>query len=259
MFVPYLWKIESYVSYSTKNQIFNVFSLNVFFFFQASYGAQQYGPSSQFPPQQGQYPTSNTSRPLPSPSYPGQRMPGQQGQVQYPPGMPMGQYYKVCYATPFIHLSIFYNTLLLLRVRRGARAYLCMHCAKAGTDRSLVIFIAQQTTCYIPGAITNYIKLLLLFIILQQEPFNGQSTNFSGGGYSYGQGNGVCFQQYLCAKFDPVMYVKWVLQMFSLLHFAAFYSPPDPVTTPTPQSLETPHPLWPLEVVFLRTCRRTRM
>uniref|UniRef100_A0A8C4ELT1 Zinc finger, MIZ-type containing 1a n=1 Tax=Dicentrarchus labrax TaxID=13489 RepID=A0A8C4ELT1_DICLA len=84
---------------------------------EASYGGQQYGPNSQFPPQQGQYPTSNASRPLPSPNYPGQRMPGQQGQGQYPPGMPMGQYYK-------------------------------------------------------------------------QEPFNGQSTNFSGGGYSYGQGNG---------------------------------------------------------------------
>ncbi|XP_041804157.1 zinc finger MIZ domain-containing protein 1a isoform X1 [Chelmon rostratus] len=84
---------------------------------EASYGGQQYGPNSQFPPQQGQYPTSNTSRPLPSPNYPNQRMPGQQGQGQYPPGMPMGQYYK-------------------------------------------------------------------------QEPFNGQSTNFSGGGYSYGQGNG---------------------------------------------------------------------
>lgn len=63
---------------------------------------QQYGPNSQFPPQQGQYPTSNASRPLPSPNYPGQRMPGQQGQGQYPPGMPMGQYYKVCYATLFI-------------------------------------------------------------------------------------------------------------------------------------------------------------
>uniref|UniRef100_A0A3Q1HD04 SP-RING-type domain-containing protein n=1 Tax=Anabas testudineus TaxID=64144 RepID=A0A3Q1HD04_ANATE len=84
---------------------------------ESSYGGQQYGPNSQFPPQQGQYPTSNTSRPLPSPNYPGQRMPGQQGQGQYPQGMPMGQYYK-------------------------------------------------------------------------QEPFNGQSTNFSGGGYSYGQGNG---------------------------------------------------------------------
>uniref|UniRef100_A0A7N6AMX3 SP-RING-type domain-containing protein n=1 Tax=Anabas testudineus TaxID=64144 RepID=A0A7N6AMX3_ANATE len=89
---------------------------------ESSYGGQQYGPNSQFPPQQGQYPTSNTSRPLPSPNYPGQRMPGQQGQGQYPQGMPMGQYYKVCYTT--------------------------------------------------------------------QEPFNGQSTNFSGGGYSYGQGNG---------------------------------------------------------------------
>uniref|UniRef100_A0A3Q3QB08 SP-RING-type domain-containing protein n=1 Tax=Monopterus albus TaxID=43700 RepID=A0A3Q3QB08_MONAL len=82
---------------------------------EASYGGQQYGLNSQFPTQQGQYPTTNASRPLPSPNYPGQRMPGQQGQGQYPPGMPMGQYYK---------------------------------------------------------------------------PFNGQSTNFSGGGYSYGQGNG---------------------------------------------------------------------
>lgn len=62
--------------------------------FQASYGGQ-YGPNSQFPPQQGQYPATNTSRPLPSPNYTGQRMPGQQGQGQYPPGMPMGQYYKV--------------------------------------------------------------------------------------------------------------------------------------------------------------------
>ncbi|CAF98642.1 unnamed protein product, partial [Tetraodon nigroviridis] len=84
---------------------------------EAGYVGQQYGPNSQFPPQQGQYPPSNTSRPLPSPNYPGQRMPGQQGQGQYPPGMPMGQYYK-------------------------------------------------------------------------QESFNGQSTNFSGGGYSYSQGNG---------------------------------------------------------------------
>ncbi|XP_068424742.1 zinc finger MIZ domain-containing protein 1a isoform X3 [Clinocottus analis] len=84
---------------------------------EASYGGQQYGPNGQFPPQQGQYPTSNASRPLPSPNYPGQRMPGQQVQGQYPPGMPMSQYYK-------------------------------------------------------------------------QEPFNGQSTNFSGGGYAYGQGNG---------------------------------------------------------------------
>ncbi|XP_072293314.1 zinc finger MIZ domain-containing protein 1a isoform X6 [Eucyclogobius newberryi] len=81
------------------------------------YGGQQYGPNSQFPPQQAQYASSNVSRPLPSPNYPGQRMPGQQGQGQYPPGVPMGQYYK-------------------------------------------------------------------------PEPFNGQSNNFSGGGYSYGQGNG---------------------------------------------------------------------
>ncbi|KAM8852836.1 zinc finger MIZ domain-containing protein 1a isoform 4-T4 [Synchiropus picturatus] len=83
---------------------------------EGGYGAQ-YGPNGQFPPQQGQYPSSNSSRPLPSPNYPGQRMPGQQGQGQYPPGMPMSQYYK-------------------------------------------------------------------------QEAFNGQNNNFSGGGYSYGQGNG---------------------------------------------------------------------
>ncbi|XP_028325198.1 zinc finger MIZ domain-containing protein 1a isoform X2 [Gouania willdenowi] len=83
---------------------------------EGGYGGQQYGPNSQFQPQQGQYPPSNASRPLPSPNYPTQRMPVQQAQSQYPPGMPMGQYYK--------------------------------------------------------------------------EPFNGQSTTFSGGGYSYGQGSG---------------------------------------------------------------------
>lgn len=31
----------------------------------------------------------------------------------------------------------------------------------------------------------------MFFSLLQQESFNGQSNNFSGGGYSYGQGNGV--------------------------------------------------------------------
>lgn len=98
-----------HVSSSTKNTSLTCFSLT--FLFQASYGGQQYGPNSQFPPQQGQYPTSNASRPLPSPNYPGQRMPGQQGQGQYPPGMPMGQYYKVCYSTPFIHLSIFHTSM----------------------------------------------------------------------------------------------------------------------------------------------------
>uniref|UniRef100_A0A672I971 Zinc finger MIZ domain-containing protein 1-like n=1 Tax=Salarias fasciatus TaxID=181472 RepID=A0A672I971_SALFA len=60
-----------------------------------NYGGQQYGPNSQFPNQQGQYPTPNASRPLPSPNYPGQRMPGQQLQGQYPPPSgAMGQYYK---------------------------------------------------------------------------------------------------------------------------------------------------------------------
>ncbi|XP_045558246.1 zinc finger MIZ domain-containing protein 1 isoform X1 [Salmo salar] len=88
-----------------------------------NYGGQQYGPgpnSQGFPQQQSQYPTHtpNPSRPLPSPNYPGQRMPGgQQIQGQYPPpGGAMGQYYK-------------------------------------------------------------------------QEPFNGQSNNFSGSGYQYSQGN----------------------------------------------------------------------
>lgn len=106
-FFFFFGKIQPFVSYSTLNLSLPSFSST--FFFQASYGGQQYGPNSQFPPQQGQYPTSNASRPLPSPNYPGQRMPGQQGQGQYPPGMPMGQYYKVCYVTPFIHLSIFYT------------------------------------------------------------------------------------------------------------------------------------------------------
>lgn len=80
------------------------FLVLTFFLFQASYGGQQYGPNSQFPPQQGQYPASNASRPLPSPNFPGQRMPGQQGQGQYPAGMPMGQYYKVCRLLPLISL-----------------------------------------------------------------------------------------------------------------------------------------------------------
>uniref|UniRef100_A0A7N8XPK0 Zinc finger, MIZ-type containing 1a n=1 Tax=Mastacembelus armatus TaxID=205130 RepID=A0A7N8XPK0_9TELE len=85
---------------------------------EASYGGQQYGPNSQFPSQQGQYPSSNTSRPLPSPNYPGQRMPGQQAQGQYPPGMPIGQYYKVCDPT-FIYISLFYNLFLLRPPRPG--------------------------------------------------------------------------------------------------------------------------------------------
>lgn len=72
---------------------------------QASYGGQQYGPNGQFPPQQGQYPTSNASRPLPSPNYPGQRMPGQQGQGQYPPGMAMGQYYKVKHGSSMLLMT----------------------------------------------------------------------------------------------------------------------------------------------------------
>ncbi|XP_041920725.1 zinc finger MIZ domain-containing protein 1a isoform X4 [Alosa sapidissima] len=83
-----------------------------------NYGGQQFGQNGQFPNQQGQYSNPNAARALPSPNYPGQRMPSQQGAGQYPPGgVAMGQYYK-------------------------------------------------------------------------QEPFNGQNNNFSGGGYSYNQGNG---------------------------------------------------------------------
>jgi len=33
--------------------------------------------------------------------------------------------------------------------------------------------------------------LILYAFLFQQEPFNGQNTNFSGGGYGYNQGNGV--------------------------------------------------------------------
>ncbi len=66
------------------------------FYFQPNYGGQQFGSNGQFPSQQGQYPNPNASRALPSPNYPGQRMPGQQGSGQYPPtGVAMGQYYKV--------------------------------------------------------------------------------------------------------------------------------------------------------------------
>lgn len=85
--------------------LLSIHSLFYVFPAQGGYVGQQYGPNGQFPPQQSQYPTSNTSRPLPSPNYPGQRMPGQQSQGQYPPGMPMGQYYKVCSTICFLLLS----------------------------------------------------------------------------------------------------------------------------------------------------------
>lgn len=76
-----------------------------------SYGGQQYGPNGQFPPQQGQYPLSNPPRPMSSPNYPGQRMPVQQGPGQYPPGMPMGQYYKVRHVRILHHTAAFPATL----------------------------------------------------------------------------------------------------------------------------------------------------
>lgn len=77
---------------------------------QPNYGGQQYGPNNQFPTHQGQYPTPNASRPLPSPNYPGHRMPGQQLQGQYPPtGGTMGPYYKVLYCSA----NIYHNNHLL--------------------------------------------------------------------------------------------------------------------------------------------------
>jgi len=104
---------------------------------------QQYGPNGQFPPQQGQYPTSNASRPLSSPNYPGQRMPGQQVQGQYPPGMPMSQYYKVCHATAIS------NKLLQLRVRKGVTAIPACTVEQTRTARSehiLMSHIFKHTT-----------------------------------------------------------------------------------------------------------------
>ncbi|XP_049320440.1 zinc finger MIZ domain-containing protein 1 isoform X1 [Astyanax mexicanus] len=62
---------------------------------EVSYAGQQCGPSGQFPPQQGPYPTLNSSRPLPSPNYPNQRLPQGQNPGQYPPSGPgMGHFYK---------------------------------------------------------------------------------------------------------------------------------------------------------------------
>uniref|UniRef100_A0A8C7MTZ1 Zinc finger MIZ-type containing 1 n=1 Tax=Oncorhynchus kisutch TaxID=8019 RepID=A0A8C7MTZ1_ONCKI len=138
LFVPFMCKYCSIFlpSLSIDNFIIIVQSINylmqyltgiyfllAFLPMKPNYGGQQYGPGPNgqgFPQQQNQYPTHtpNPSRPLPSPNYPGQRMPsGQQIQGHYPPpGGAMGQYYK-------------------------------------------------------------------------QEPFNGQSNNFSGSGYQYSQGH----------------------------------------------------------------------
>ncbi|XP_036403384.1 zinc finger MIZ domain-containing protein 1a isoform X1 [Megalops cyprinoides] len=70
---------------------------------ECNYGNHQYGPNSQYPTHQGQYPTPSQSRPLRSPSYPAQRIQGQQGPGQYPPpGVGMGPYYK---QEPFNGLS----------------------------------------------------------------------------------------------------------------------------------------------------------
>lgn len=83
----------------------------------------------------------------------------------------------------------------------------------------------------------------------QQESFNGQSTNFSGGGYSYGQGNGVGLTPTLTSTHHPPLFhltrpcePNELRRCFSSLDLPAFYSPPGPATTPTPRSLETPLP-----------------
>lgn len=167
------------MSYSTLNLSLPSFSST--FFFQASYGGQQYGPNSQFPPQQGQYPTSNASRPLPSPNYPGQRMPGQQGQGQYPPGMPMGQYYKVCYVTPFIHLSISYTRDTPIDVK-----HIVEHiCAIRNSVKSLFLFIS-----YIARVLQwSEHQLLWRWILIRPRQWG-------------------MFHQDVCVKLDPVMCVK---------------------------------------------------
>ncbi|KAJ3610738.1 hypothetical protein NHX12_022829 [Muraenolepis orangiensis] len=119
---------------------------------EASYG----GP---FPPQQVQYQASNTSRPLPSPTFPGQRTPqlgqyppGQYPPGQYPPGQnppgqnPPGQY-------------------------------------PSGQNPSGQNPPGQNPPGQNPPGQNppgQYYK----------EQFNGQSPNFQGGGFLYSQGNG---------------------------------------------------------------------
>ncbi|KAL6475794.1 hypothetical protein MHYP_G00168340 [Metynnis hypsauchen] len=62
---------------------------------EVNYTGQQCGPNGQFPPQQGQYPAPTSSRPLPSPTYPSQRLPQGQNPGQYPPSGPgMGHFFK---------------------------------------------------------------------------------------------------------------------------------------------------------------------
>lgn len=139
------------------------------FSFQPNYGGQQFGPNGQFPNQQGQYPNPNASRALPSPSYPGQRMPGQQGTGQYPPsGVPMGQYYKVN-ITDLLSAKQYHNSSLT--------------------------------------------QLIICFSFLQQEPFNGQNNNFSGGSYGYNQGSGVRSFSF----FFPLWFSRSLLNMLVFL------------------------------------------
>ncbi|XP_056628097.1 zinc finger MIZ domain-containing protein 1-like [Triplophysa dalaica] len=61
---------------------------------ESNYGGQQYGASGQFSPQQGQYMSPPAGRPLTSPPYPQQRMPGQPGTPGQYPTTGTGQFYK---------------------------------------------------------------------------------------------------------------------------------------------------------------------
>ena len=147
-------------------------------------------------------------------------MPGQQGQGQYPPGMPMGQYYKVCYATLFI------------------RPFSTPAFAVQDWNRQNITYIYRS--CF--------------YVLCSRSPLTVRAPTSLEVDTHTAKATG-----YVCAKSDPVTHVKWVRQMFSLLHFPASNSPPGLATTPTPRCLATPHPLWPQEVVFLHTCRQTRM
>lgn len=75
-------------------------------------------------------------------------------------------------------------------------------CPWASTTRSVLFYCllyhatstGKKHDAYLGGR--NKRRMFYCFVLrMQQESFNGQSTNFSGGGYSYSQGNGVSFPQ----------------------------------------------------------------
>lgn len=76
---------------------------------------------------------------------------------------------------------------------------------------------------------------LYFCILLQQESFNGQSTNFSGGGYSYGQGNGVCFTTMLLnftKSFIQNESYRCVFFFWLLISLSCLLQPPRPGNYP---------------------------